>query len=220
MSVSFGEVANFCCFKFLTNRWREKIGRRLRQGQSNFREIYGDLLKCHSRRIPRFIIHGRDNKLRILPPQRWSHRIPKYLFAVQINVKFVPNVYRRCWRFFPPISNSTPLNENTLLGWIGLYGLNVIISTVYACSNIPMTSFFLAIGLFFEACTNHFRNMFAEMGEIRCENSANHKLEMKRALVEAVEFHINLKRYSILSNSLFPKYFFLSIPAFSKLHAL
>lgn len=53
----------------------------------------------------------------------------------------------------------------------------------------------LAIGLFIEACTNHFQVMFAEMNEIQSKNLATHKLKMKCALIEAVEFHNNLKRY-------------------------
>lgn len=96
--------------------------------------------------------------------------------------------------------NSTPFNENTFLGWATVFCLHLIVATAYGIVNIPASAFFLAVGLYFEACTHHFQTIFADTSKVLNEKpTIETMLKVKKSLIEAVHFHIFTKRYSFMT---------------------
>lgn len=94
-------------------------------------------------------------------------------------------------------NSSLPFDENTPIGWTTVFGLHLIFASTYTASIIPASAFFLAIGLYFKACTHHFQNIFVDMNKISNQNpSIQVGLNIKKKLIEAINFHNAAKRYN------------------------
>lgn len=109
------------------------------------------------------------------------------------------DVFERQWLISLFFFHSTPFNGNTLLGWAAIFCLNLIFGPSYLITNIPTATFFLATGFYFEACANHFQTLFDDMTTKYPDHSMFEiRLEVKKALIEAVNFHITIKRWTFL----------------------
>lgn len=104
-----------------------------------------------------------------------------------------------CFFFFD--FNSSPFDENTLVGWPTVFCLHLLAGTLYATASIPTTTFFLAIGIYFEACSHHFQTIFADINKLVDEHEHEPieiRRKLKRSLIRAVHFHRFAKRYESL----------------------
>lgn len=86
---------------------------------------------------------------------------------------------------------STPFNEQTFSGWAAVFGVNLIFASTYGVVYISTGSFFMANGLYFRACAQHFRSFLTDLGE---SLTIEQKLKMKSSLIEAINFHHTTKR--------------------------
>lgn len=71
--------------------------------------------------------------------------------------------------------------------------ISMTFGSAFGLIHITTESFFVSIGLYFKACVLHFQTLFMD---IAVENSKN---KMKKALIEAINFHNSIKRLGIFS---------------------
>lgn len=81
--------------------------------------------------------------------------------------------------------------------------LDGLLFSVYNCMLAhctPTTTFFLVIGIYFEACSHHFQTTFANINKLVDDEyePIEVRLKLKRSLIEAVNFHRSAKRYERL----------------------
>lgn len=113
-----------------------------------------------------------------------------------------------CFRFKVPISfvhrfplilsilfKSLPISANTFAGWTCLFCIHQLFGYVYVLVNIPIVTFVMANGYFFEASAIYFQTFFDNINSILVHNpSPEMKLNAKRSLIKAVNFHNTTKR--------------------------
>lgn len=91
---------------------------------------------------------------------------------------------------------STPFNESTYIGWAFNFFLQMVSGLIFILVNLSTVTFVIAIGLYFEACTKHFRVMFMDLNQIAGQNATiKMRLKMKSSIVAAIHFHRTTKRY-------------------------
>lgn len=84
------------------------------------------------------------------------------------------------------------------MGWAVDFSLHLFDGIIYSIANIPTATFFLAIGLYFEACAHQFQIIFTDINELADANSTiENRLKMKHSLIEAIHYHRSAKRYSV-----------------------
>lgn len=94
------------------------------------------------------------------------------------------------------MSNSSPFNENSFIGWAAVFLMQLIFGITYLFANIPTAAFFLAIGFYFDACTHYFHEIFENIREILTERlTVKMRLELKEYLMEAINLHNTSKKY-------------------------
>lgn len=114
----------------------------------------------------------------------------------------------RKWRI-SSTAFSTPINGDSFIGWLCLFCIQALMVIVYFSVYIPTAFFFLAIGLNFRACAQHFRTMFTSMHEMSAGNRTNKcqwRLHRKRSLVEVIHFHNRVKRWARIMWHYFQNY--------------
>lgn len=88
---------------------------------------------------------------------------------------------------------SSPINDHTFLGWIFSFCIRTSFGYIYLLVNVSTLTFMVAMGLYFKACTHHFRMILTEIAD---ENSTiGMRLKIKSSIIAAVEFHKTTKRY-------------------------
>lgn len=91
---------------------------------------------------------------------------------------------------------STPFNESTYIGWASTFCLQMACGLAFVVVNLSTVTFVIAIGLYFAACTKHFRITFSDFSQIASKNATiKMKMKTKKSIITAVNFHRTTKGY-------------------------
>lgn len=71
---------------------------------------------------------------------------------------------------------------------------HLILGIGYGLVHILIGSFFVANGLYFDACAMHFRSILISTSDI---SEGNRTILMKNAIIDAIDFHNEIKRCEV-----------------------
>lgn len=92
------------------------------------------------------------------------------------------------------LSNRTPFAENTSIDFVVTFYINYVAGLVYLVVFVQIASWFLTMGWFFNTFRTHFELMFQNMSNlVGKDRPANYVIQLKSCLVEAINFHIQVK---------------------------
>lgn len=78
-----------------------------------------------------------------------------------------------------------------------MFCYQTIFGATYILVHVSTGTFFLAIGMFFEACAQHFQTIFADIGNAATEKpTIQLRHGMKASLAKAIQFHNDVKWYT------------------------
>lgn len=90
---------------------------------------------------------------------------------------------------------SSPFDEDKFLGWAAVFCSQLLAGSIFPTSNLATVSFLLTNEFYFEASANHFRSIFSDVkGIINKKPTIETRLRLRKALIEAVDFHNTIKR--------------------------
>lgn len=91
---------------------------------------------------------------------------------------------------------------------------DLFLGGTYAITNITITSFFVSLGLFFQACSLHYKTIFDDMSKMVTQGEKDHRnmvFKLEESLIEAIEYHKRVKQLvqrqpAFSSNSIFTSF--------------
>lgn len=177
---------------------------------------------CSVGRLSRLNSHTVSYECCILHRTRRILRVPKPLFAIQDQVNCSSSDENGGDSFInvPPLS--WPLDQNSFLGWTSVFFMQLGFGFGYLFASLPTVMFFLALGLYFEACANHFETIFSDLQrsivDARQKSMIDVRWNVKKSLVDAVQFHNDIRRFIFFETFPGIRYhqFFAVFSAFSK----